>query len=242
MRLTRTFFIKITKARSYWKKMDVKVPENETVPLIFVISFSPDQIEKGNVQVLYCPTDQMIVDYMTKPLHGLKFQDFWDRIIRTQAGVTPGHAGRKINFGERDKQKTFSKKDRAERGFDLNVWNEQGFVARDCRKTRQRPRQISFFLTFSIDSQFPSHCIFVHHQHQQHVCLPPSSRSTTSSQPEDISVATKPKPLKNSMPIKSLDYISSFADRLLEGHDKPRPLALLQPSRKTQRRRTLLSR
>ncbi|CAJ1935865.1 unnamed protein product [Cylindrotheca closterium] len=30
--------------------------------------FITDQVEKGNVKVKYCPTDDMIADFMTKPL------------------------------------------------------------------------------------------------------------------------------------------------------------------------------
>jgi len=29
-----------------------------------------DQIEKGNIEVHYCPTDKMVVDYRSKPLQG----------------------------------------------------------------------------------------------------------------------------------------------------------------------------
>ena len=43
--------------------------------------FMTDQIEKGNVQVEYCPTDAMIGDYMTKPLQGKKFQEFRKMIL-----------------------------------------------------------------------------------------------------------------------------------------------------------------
>ncbi|CAJ1929674.1 unnamed protein product [Cylindrotheca closterium] len=32
-----------------------------------------DQVEKGNVKIKYCPTDDMIADFMTKPLQGEKF-------------------------------------------------------------------------------------------------------------------------------------------------------------------------
>ena len=38
--------------------------------------FLTDQVERGNVQVEYCPTDEMIGDYMTKPLQGSKFREF----------------------------------------------------------------------------------------------------------------------------------------------------------------------
>ena len=36
--------------------------------------FLTDQIERGNVTVEYCSTDEMIADFMTKPLQGRKFR------------------------------------------------------------------------------------------------------------------------------------------------------------------------
>ncbi len=38
--------------------------------------FLTDQVEKGNLQIMYCPTDEMIGDYFTKPLQGEKFRKF----------------------------------------------------------------------------------------------------------------------------------------------------------------------
>ena len=32
-----------------------------------------DQKARGHIDIKYCPTDEMIRDYMTKPLHGAKF-------------------------------------------------------------------------------------------------------------------------------------------------------------------------
>ena len=32
--------------------------------------FLTDQIEKGNLEVVYCPTDKMVADYHSKPLQG----------------------------------------------------------------------------------------------------------------------------------------------------------------------------
>jgi len=40
-----------------------------------------DLIGKGEVQVMYCPTDEMIADYNTKPLVGSKFIKFRDLIM-----------------------------------------------------------------------------------------------------------------------------------------------------------------
>ncbi|CAJ1952141.1 unnamed protein product [Cylindrotheca closterium] len=46
--------------------------------------FITDQVEKGNVKIEYCPTDNMIADFMTKPLQGEKFCKFRDLILGPQ--------------------------------------------------------------------------------------------------------------------------------------------------------------
>ena len=43
--------------------------------------FVTDQVSQGNLNIKYCPTDQMIADYFTKPLTGTKFQLFWNLIM-----------------------------------------------------------------------------------------------------------------------------------------------------------------
>ena len=40
-----------------------------------------DQVEKGKVKVVYCPTDQMVADFMTKGLQGVKFGKFRNVIM-----------------------------------------------------------------------------------------------------------------------------------------------------------------
>ena len=40
-----------------------------------------DLIKRGELQVEYCQTDEMDADYMTKPLVGLKFVKFRNRIM-----------------------------------------------------------------------------------------------------------------------------------------------------------------
>ena len=40
-----------------------------------------DQIEKGKTEVEFCPTDEMIADFMTKALHGSKFERFKKMIM-----------------------------------------------------------------------------------------------------------------------------------------------------------------
>ena len=43
--------------------------------------FVTDQKAKGNIDIEYCPTDSMMGDYMTKPLHGRKFTVFREDIM-----------------------------------------------------------------------------------------------------------------------------------------------------------------
>lgn len=43
--------------------------------------FVADQKEKGHISIRFCPTDKMTADYMTKPLHGGKFQQFRQEIM-----------------------------------------------------------------------------------------------------------------------------------------------------------------
>jgi len=41
--------------------------------LIIHYFYLTDQIEKGNIEVHYCPTDKMVADYHSKPLQGKPF-------------------------------------------------------------------------------------------------------------------------------------------------------------------------
>ena len=43
--------------------------------------FLTDQVEKGNLRITYCPTDDMTADYMRKPLQGEKFRNFRAQIM-----------------------------------------------------------------------------------------------------------------------------------------------------------------
>ena len=43
--------------------------------------FITDQIEKGNMEVEYCPSEQMGGDLLTKPLQGNKFIEFRNEIL-----------------------------------------------------------------------------------------------------------------------------------------------------------------
>jgi hypothetical protein len=43
--------------------------------------FVTDNINKKNLRVEYCPTDDMLADFFTKPLQGAKFKRFRARIL-----------------------------------------------------------------------------------------------------------------------------------------------------------------
>ena len=48
--------------------------------------FVTDRIKSKEVSVEYCPTDEMVGDYFTKPLQGLKFREFRRAILNLQDG------------------------------------------------------------------------------------------------------------------------------------------------------------
>ena len=43
--------------------------------------FVTDQVEKGNLTIEYCPTNEMLGDFMMKPLQGSKFSFFKSRLM-----------------------------------------------------------------------------------------------------------------------------------------------------------------
>ena len=47
--------------------------------------FITDHIHAGDLWVEYCPTDDMIANFFTKPLQGGKFVRFWDQILNVQS-------------------------------------------------------------------------------------------------------------------------------------------------------------
>ena len=47
-----------------------------------------DQIERGNIEIKYCLTDEMTGDYISKGLQGFKFKKFRDRIMGFNENVS----------------------------------------------------------------------------------------------------------------------------------------------------------
>jgi hypothetical protein len=52
--------------------------------------FITDRINKGDVSLVWCPTGDMIGDFMTKPLQGALFQKFRDQIMGVVPAQDPG--------------------------------------------------------------------------------------------------------------------------------------------------------
>lgn len=47
--------------------------------------FVTDRVKSGEVEIKYCPTDEMVRDYFTKPLQCSKFRKFRDAILNIQS-------------------------------------------------------------------------------------------------------------------------------------------------------------
>lgn len=43
--------------------------------------FLTDQVEKGNLTIVHCPTGEMVADYLSKPLQGAKYEYFRSDIM-----------------------------------------------------------------------------------------------------------------------------------------------------------------
>jgi hypothetical protein len=59
-----------------WTKLFLEEQGKRTRALTIRYFFLTDQVEKGNVTIEYCPTDEIVGDFHTKPLQGEKFRKF----------------------------------------------------------------------------------------------------------------------------------------------------------------------
>ena len=46
--------------------------------------FVTDRVKSGELGIQYCPTEEMIADFFTKPLQGAKFRKFRDLVLNIQ--------------------------------------------------------------------------------------------------------------------------------------------------------------
>ena len=64
-----------------FEKNGKKSSSSRTRALNIHYFFVTDQVEKGNLTIEYCPTEEMLGDFMTKPLQGSKFSFFKSRLM-----------------------------------------------------------------------------------------------------------------------------------------------------------------
>ena len=56
-----------------------------------------DRVAKGEVSIVWCPTGDMIADYMTKPLQGAMLRRFRDQIMGVVPAKDPGPGKAKVS-------------------------------------------------------------------------------------------------------------------------------------------------
>jgi hypothetical protein len=62
--------------------------------------FITDHVDKGDISLVWCPTGNMIGDFMTKPLQGALFQKFRDQIMGVVPAQDPGPGKSKTKIDE----------------------------------------------------------------------------------------------------------------------------------------------
>jgi hypothetical protein len=62
--------------------------------------FITNRIKKGDISLVWCPTGDMIRDYMTKSLQGALFQKFRDQIMGVVPAQDPGPGKAKMKIEE----------------------------------------------------------------------------------------------------------------------------------------------
>jgi hypothetical protein len=63
--------------------------------------FITDRVNKGDVSLVWCPTGDIIGDFMTKPLQGALFRKFRDQIMGVAPGSCTGSRTRKSHNEDR---------------------------------------------------------------------------------------------------------------------------------------------
>jgi hypothetical protein len=75
--------------------------------------FITDRVSKEEVSIVWCPTEDMILDYATKPLQGALFRKFRDQIMGVVPAQDPGLGKTDRNVGKSDGAKSKTKKQKA---------------------------------------------------------------------------------------------------------------------------------
>ena len=47
-----------------------------------------DSLDRGDIEIQHCPTEEMVGDFQTKPLQGMKFKKFRNLILGTSLDST----------------------------------------------------------------------------------------------------------------------------------------------------------
>ena len=64
--------------------------------------YMTDLINRNEIQIEYCPMEDMIADYMTKPLVGSKFERFRKIIMNLIPKTSPSLVGQQECVGKQD--------------------------------------------------------------------------------------------------------------------------------------------
>jgi len=84
------FITKTTRAPSFHWKTVRTVQLNAPVPLTWICNFYlTDQIEKGNIEVHYCPTNKMVANCHSKPLQGKPFNFLREQLLGHDISLIP---------------------------------------------------------------------------------------------------------------------------------------------------------
>ncbi len=67
--------------RCYWRWMDKLWAAKRTRRIEILYYYVADQVAKGDFRVVWCTTDKMIADFLTKPLQGKAFVKFRDLLM-----------------------------------------------------------------------------------------------------------------------------------------------------------------
>jgi hypothetical protein len=74
----------------------------EKLQAIFGIFIITDHVNKGNVSLVWCPTGDMIGDFMPKPIQGALFHKFRDQIMGVVPAQDPGPGKAKAKTSPRE--------------------------------------------------------------------------------------------------------------------------------------------
>jgi hypothetical protein len=96
----RTIFFQNNKSAILLEKNGKASSSKRTKHINIWYFFIADRIDKGDVSLVWCPTGDMIGDFMTKPLQGALFQKLRDQIMGVVPAQDPGPGKAKMKIDE----------------------------------------------------------------------------------------------------------------------------------------------